>query len=94
MSHRQYGTLKYIREHIVHTSHVRTLNLTTFGSLFQRNFIHRNGNLIELTKLGEDQFQLYHRAAASFRKHEGEISERVALMLSLKITRIDHKKAS
>lgn len=91
MSHRQYGTLKYIREHIVHTSHVRGLNLTTFGSLFVRGWIVRNGNTIQLTETGEDQFQLYHRAAASFRKHEAELSERVALMLSLKVARIDRK---
>lgn len=93
MSHRQFGTLKYIREHHINTGHVRQLNLTTFGSLFDRGWIKRNGSTIQLTESGEDQYQLYARAQANFRKVEAELSERVALMLSIKMLP-HHKKAS
>lgn len=84
MSYRQFGTLKYIRSYDVHAEHIRTFNLTTLGSLLQRGWIHRNGTRILLTGAGEKAFDEYNRATVNLRKHEGELSERVSLMLNIK----------
>lgn len=87
MTHRQLGTLKFIQTHEVGMDYVRKFNLTTFGSLFERGWVKRVGNDIELTESGKEEFERYSKPEPVYRKTEGEISDRVALMLSLRVNR-------
>lgn len=84
MSHLQFGTLKYIRNHDVSVDYIRILHMGTMYSLISRGWIQRSGGKIVITRAGEDAYELYAQGAPSYRKQEGNISERVALMLSLK----------
>lgn len=84
MSHRQYGTLKYIRHYDIQTDIVRQFNLTTLGSLLQRGWIQRSGTRVTLTAEGEKAFESYRNATVNLRKNgSAEVSERVSLMLNL-----------
>lgn len=87
MTYRQYGTMRYISGHEIGTEFIKRFNLTTFGSLLQRGWIRRVGDSIELTKKGNEAFEQYTRALPNYRKVEGEISERVRLMLALNRTK-------
>lgn len=84
MSHRQFGTLKYIQSYDVHLDYVTQMNLTTLGSLLQRGYVTRNGTRVSLTDKGEKAFEEYSKATVSLRKSTGTISDRVARMLSLR----------
>lgn len=94
MSHLMFGTLKFIREHDVHTEHVKLYHMGTIGSLLKRGYIARNGTRVILTDKGEQAFDSYYRAGVNYRKTEGEISERVSLMLNLRYAISISKKAS
>ena len=94
MTHRQYGTMRYIISHVVTTSHVRAYNLTTFGSLLVRGWAVRNGNHIIPTEAGLEAVNQYSHSTITMRKTEGELSERVALLLSLKNNIRSIKRAS
>lgn len=94
MTYRQYGTLRYILGHEINAEYVRRFNLTTFGSLLQRGWIKRTGDEIILTEKGLQAFDQYNRALPSYRKYEGELSDRVALMLNLKHQGIVKKGAA
>lgn len=87
MTHRQLGTLKFIQTHEVGMSYIKKFNLTTFGSLFQRGWIKRQGSEVVLTDSGKEEFEKYTRPEPVYRKIEGDVSDRVALMLSLKVNR-------
>lgn len=93
MSHRQYGTLKYIRSYEVHTDYVGQMNLTTLGSLLQRGWIVRNGTRVALTEQGEQVFEQYNKARVNLRKNAGEVSERVSRMLNLKSLHVIKRSA-
>ena len=85
MSPLQFGTLKYIRNHDVQVDHVRMLSQMTVGSLLYRGYIQRSGSRITTTKKGDEAFDSYARSDANFRKKDGDISDRVRLMLNLKL---------
>lgn len=87
MSHYQFATLKYLRNHDVHIDYVRSLHMGTIGSLLYRGWIQRSGGKVTLTDAGNEAFERYSNSGPNHRKQEGEISERVALMLSLKISK-------
>ena len=84
MSYRQYGTLRYINSHIVTPDHVGLFNLTTLGSLIVHGWVVRKGNYLSLSAAGSEALDEYSKATANYRKRAGEVSERVALMLSIK----------
>lgn len=85
MSHLQFGTLKYIRNHDISIDYIRILHMGTFWSLINRGWIQRSGGKIVLTRAGDEAYEQYSNGTANYRQKEGDISERVALMLSLKI---------
>lgn len=85
MTHRQLGTLKFIQTHEVGMEYVRKFNLTTFGSLFVRGWIKRNGSDVVLTDLGREVYEQYTRPEPTYRKEEGELSARVSQMLHLRL---------
>lgn len=85
MSHYQFATLKYLRNHDVRIVHIRMLHQGTIGSLLSRGYIQRAGASITLTNAGNEAFERYSNGGPNYRKQEGDISERVALMLSLKL---------
>jgi hypothetical protein len=83
MSRNQWGTLRFIATHDVNTQHIRLFNMITLGSLLHRGWVERKLGLIVLTRAGQEVFTEYLRATANYRKQEGDLSERVALMLHL-----------
>ena len=94
MSHRQFGTLRYIDNHDISIEYVKMLNLSTFGSLWTRKWITKTGsNKIVLTRNGKQALDQYSRALPSYRKTSGEITERVRLMLHIHQLKHDTKTA-
>lgn len=91
MTNLQYGTLKFLLAHEVNVEHLRVYNLTTLGSLIQRGYIQRQGTRISVTESGTQAYQLYHTAGPNYRKREGELSERVRLMLHIRALHVMRK---
>lgn len=87
MSARQFGMLRFISSHNVFIDHVRLFSMTTFGSLCSHGWVERHGNAVGVTRLGAEALLDYERAKPTYRKQEGDISDRVALMLNLKSTK-------
>lgn len=85
MTNLQYGTLKYLINHEVSIEDLRIYNLTTLGSLLQRGYLQRQGTKLAVTEKGIEAYQLYHTGGPNYRQREGELSERVRLMLHLRM---------
>lgn len=85
MTYRQFGTLRYIDKHDINLDYVRMFNLTTFGSLLHKGWAQKSGTKITLTKSGLAALEQYNKATVVTRKHAGDVSARVALMLNLRL---------
>jgi len=83
MSSLQFGTLKYLIAHEITVEHLGIYNLTTLGSLIQRGWVERQGSKIAVTKDGQEAYDSYSRGGPNYRLKEGELSERVRLMLHI-----------
>lgn len=87
MSHRQFATLRFVQNHDIFVDHVRAMNLTTFGSLLHHGWVQRIGNQIVVTLKGERALDQYTKSGPNYRKIEGPVSQRVSLMLHLRLTK-------
>lgn len=84
MTNLQYGTLRYLIKHNVSMDDLRLYNLSTLGSLLQRKYLERRGDELTVTKEGMEAYLLYHTGGPNYRQHEGELSDRVRLMLHMR----------
>lgn len=88
MSNLQYRTLRYFIHNDVQVDHLGIYNLSTLGSLVQRGWLERNGNLIRCTERGHEAYRAYHSGGPNYRQHEGDLSDRVRLMLHISALRV------
>lgn len=84
MSQFQYRTLRYLIGHNATIEELRSFNLTTLGSLLQRGWVKRDGDTVTVTKQGAEAYDSYRLGGPNFKKHEGDLSDRVRLMLHMR----------
>jgi hypothetical protein len=87
MSNLQWGTLKYILTHEIAVDDLKTMSLTTVGSLLVRKWITRDGSKIIGTKAGNEAYDAYRLAGPNYKQHPGELSDRVANLLHISALR-------
>jgi len=81
LSRHQYGSLKFIAHNNVTLEYLRHAHANTLGSLAERGYLERSGELIVLSQSGKLALDTYSQASLNERGHEGELTERCLRLL-------------
>lgn len=87
LSARQIAALRHLEKHALYTVDVRTVHQGTLWSLLHRKLVHRIGDGVTLTALGERIVQQYNARELPLRKNpEAALSERCLVLLKVSRT--------
>lgn len=81
-SARMVSQLRWFKRHIVQVDYLGKINQTTVGANIVRGFLRRRGDAVAVTEDGDEEICRYDAANSVPRKVPGNMTDRVAAMVS------------